>query len=100
MRLLNENDIIAAVDRHTREDGTIDEDISVILEEVKDYSENDSSVEKRREISLFLNIIFPTIFLALMFFAGVNPPKTDVLVWLAIPFALVSIVLFGWELNG
>lgn len=100
MRLLNENDIIAAVDRHTREDGTLDEDISVILEEVKDYSENDSSVEKRREISLFLNIIFPTIFLALMFFARVNPPKTDVLVWLAIPFALVSIVLFGWELNG
>ena len=27
--------VIEAVDRHTREDGTLDEDISVILEEVK-----------------------------------------------------------------
>ena len=46
MRLLNENDIIVAVDRHTREDGTLDEDISVILEEVK-ISFDKEKVEKK-----------------------------------------------------
>lgn len=35
MRLLRNTDVIKAVDRHTREDGTLDEDISIILEEVK-----------------------------------------------------------------
>lgn len=35
MRLLRDTDVIKAVDRHTREDGTLDEDITVILEEVK-----------------------------------------------------------------
>lgn len=34
-RLLREEDIIRAVDRHTRDDGTLDNDISCILEEVK-----------------------------------------------------------------
>ena len=34
-RLVNLNDVIEAVDKHTREDETLDEDISVILEEVK-----------------------------------------------------------------
>lgn len=35
MRLLRDTDVIKAVDRHTRDDGTLDDDISVILEEVK-----------------------------------------------------------------
>lgn len=35
MRLLRDMDVIKAVDRHTREDGTLDEDISIILEEIK-----------------------------------------------------------------
>lgn len=35
MRLLRDTDVIKAVDRHTREDKTLDEDISIILEEVK-----------------------------------------------------------------
>lgn len=34
-RLVNVNDVIEAIDKHTREDETLDEDISVILEEVK-----------------------------------------------------------------
>lgn len=98
--LISRKAVIEAVDRHTTEDGTLDEDISVILEEVKEHSENDSSVEeqsieKRREISLILNIIFPTIFLALIVFAGVNPTKTDVLAWLAIPFALAAVFCLG-----
>lgn len=33
--LISRKTVIAAVDRHTREDGTLDDDISVILEEVK-----------------------------------------------------------------
>lgn len=33
--LISRKAVIAAVDRHTREDGTLDDDISVILEEVK-----------------------------------------------------------------
>lgn len=35
MRLLRDTDVIKAVDRHTRDDGTLDDDISVILEEVE-----------------------------------------------------------------
>ena len=35
-RLLCEDDVIKAVDKHTKEDGTLDDDISCILEEVKD----------------------------------------------------------------
>ena len=33
--LISREAVIKAVDRHIREDGTLDEDISVILEEVK-----------------------------------------------------------------
>lgn len=35
-RLLCEDDIIKAVDKHTNDDGTLDDDITCILEEVKD----------------------------------------------------------------
>ena len=35
-RLLCEDDIIKAVDKHTNDDGSLDDDISCILEEVKD----------------------------------------------------------------
>ena len=35
MRLLRDMDVIEIVDRNTRKDGTLDEDISVILEEVE-----------------------------------------------------------------
>ena len=34
-RILCEDDVIKAVDKHTNEDGTLDDDISCILEEVK-----------------------------------------------------------------
>ena len=35
-RLLCEDDVIKAVDKHTNDDGSLDNDISCILEEVKD----------------------------------------------------------------
>lgn len=35
-RLLCEDDVIKAVDKHTNNDGTLDDDITCILEEVKD----------------------------------------------------------------
>lgn len=41
-RLLCEDDVIKAVDRHTNDDGTLDDDISCILEEVKDVVIADS----------------------------------------------------------
>lgn len=34
--MLCEDDVIKAVDKHTNEDGTLDDDITCILEEVKD----------------------------------------------------------------
>ena len=34
-RCLLEMDVIKAIDKHTREDGTLDDDISCILEEVE-----------------------------------------------------------------
>ena len=52
-RLLNMNDVIEAVDKHTREDGTLDEDISVILEEVKTAFDKEKVIEKLKgEIEL------------------------------------------------
>ena len=36
-RLLREKDVIRVVDSHTNNDGTLDNDISCILEEVKGY---------------------------------------------------------------
>lgn len=46
-RLLCEDDVIKAVDKYTNDDGSLDDDISCILEEVEDYRdkitcENDS----------------------------------------------------------
>ena len=52
MRLLNESDVIEAVDKHTKEDGTLDEDISVILEEVNTSFNKEKVIEElktRRE---------------------------------------------------
>lgn len=46
MRLLNEKDVIKIVDRHTREDGTLDDDISVILEEVKTAFDKEKVVKQ------------------------------------------------------
>lgn len=37
-RLLFEDDVIKIIDKHTRTDGTLDDDISCILEEVKDIT--------------------------------------------------------------
>lgn len=34
MRLLSEDDVIKSVDRHTKDDGRLDDDITCILEEV------------------------------------------------------------------
>ena len=41
-RLLCEDDVIKAVDKHTNDDGSLDDDISCILEEVKSVSIIDS----------------------------------------------------------
>lgn len=35
MRLIDESDVIKIIDKHTTDDGKLDDDISVILEEVK-----------------------------------------------------------------
>ena len=50
-RLVNVNDVIEAVDKHTREDETLDEDISVILEEVKTAFDKEKVIEELKEIA-------------------------------------------------
>lgn len=45
-RLVSVNDVIEAVDKHTREDETLDEDISVILEEVKTAFDKEKVIEE------------------------------------------------------
>ena len=45
-RLVNVNDVIEAVDKHTRENETLDEDISVILEEVKTAFDKEKVIEE------------------------------------------------------
>lgn len=48
-RLVNVNDVIEAIDKHTREDETLDEDISVILEEVKTAFDKEKVIEELKE---------------------------------------------------
>lgn len=48
-RLVNVNDVIEAVDKHTREDGTLDEDISVILEEVETAFDKEKTIDQLKE---------------------------------------------------
>ncbi len=46
MRLIDESDVIKIVDRHTTEDGKLDDDISVILEEVKTAFNKEKVIEE------------------------------------------------------
>ena len=51
--LISRKAVIEAVDRHTREDGTLDDDISVILEEVKTAFDKEKVIEELKgEIEL------------------------------------------------
>lgn len=47
--LISRKAVIAAVDRHTREDGTLDDDISVILEEVETTFDKEKVIEEIEE---------------------------------------------------
>lgn len=50
MRLLKESDVIRAIDKHTREDGTLDDDISVILEEIREAFDKEKVIEELKEV--------------------------------------------------
>ena len=43
--LISRKEVIKAVDRHTRDDGTLDDDISVILEEIKTAFDKEKVIE-------------------------------------------------------
>lgn len=64
-RLLREEDVIRTVDKHTNDGGTLDNDISCILEEVKDASNVVSwvSVEDRLPV-VTLEKEYPSIFVS------------------------------------
>lgn len=47
--LISRKAVIEAVDRHTREDGTLDDDISVILEEVKTAFDKEKVIEELKQ---------------------------------------------------
>lgn len=47
--LIRRKAVIEAVDRHTREDGTLDDDISVILEEVESAFDKERLMEVLKE---------------------------------------------------
>lgn len=47
--LISRNAAIKAVDRHTREDGTLDDDISVILEEIRAAFDKETVIEELKE---------------------------------------------------
>ena len=44
--LISRKAVIESVDRHTRDDGTLDDDISVILEEVKTAFDKEKVIEE------------------------------------------------------
>ena len=47
--LISREAAIKAVDRHTREDGTLDDDISIILEEVKTGFDKEKVIDELKE---------------------------------------------------
>lgn len=46
--LISRKAVMEAVDRHTREDGTLDDDISIILEEVETAFDKEKVIEELR----------------------------------------------------
>ena len=49
--LISRKAAIEAVDRHTRDDGTLDDDISVILEEVETAFDKEKVIEELKEMA-------------------------------------------------
>ena len=49
MRLIDELDVIKIVDKHTKEDGSLDDDISVILEECKTAFDKEGVIKELEE---------------------------------------------------
>ena len=47
--LISRKAVVEAVDRHTREDGTFDDDITVILEEVKTAFDKEKVIDQLKE---------------------------------------------------
>ena len=46
MRLIDEADVVKAIDKHTQPDGTLDDDISCILEEVQIAFDKEKVINK------------------------------------------------------
>ena len=51
--LISRKAVIEAVDRHTRDDGTLDDDISVILEEVETSFDKEKVIEELRQEAMY-----------------------------------------------
>ena len=49
MRLIDETDVVKAIDNHTQPDGTLDDDISCILEEVQTAFDKEKVIEELKE---------------------------------------------------
>ena len=66
-RLLCEDDVIKAVDKHTNDDGSLDDDISCILEEVKDYRDKIACEIEKTTMSIMpeskLSLTCPRVFM-------------------------------------
>lgn len=60
--LIRRKAVIEAVDRHTRDDGTLDEDISIILEEVKPAFDKEKVIESIKIVTAgdVLNYNYPS----------------------------------------
>ena len=46
MRLIDEADVVKAIDKHTQPDGTLDDDISCVLEEVQTAFDKEKVIEE------------------------------------------------------
>ena len=66
-RLLCEDDVIKAVDKHTNDDGSLDDDISCILEEIKDYRDKIACAIEKTTMNIMpeskLSLSCPRVFM-------------------------------------
>lgn len=86
------SEVIKELDRLA---GIEDEEVKEHLENGRSIPVEEQSIERCREILKILGAICLAIFLALIIFGGINPPKTSILTDLAIPFALAAVFCLG-----
>lgn len=56
MRLIDDADVVKAIDKHTQPDGTLDDDISCVLEEVQTAFDKEKVIDELKSAENYLYV--------------------------------------------